>query len=120
MYISICVGSKESPDEGTFCNCSSLSSQQSPRNETALFIFLQLEIKEFIGLVLEIAATNNKDRNLGLFSLKEQSPETKCAVQRTSLLGRLLLSWIQRWEFWGTRLAFLFFPFGRQCVVLFA
>lgn len=71
--------------EGTFFStCSSRAGTRA-----ALFIFLWLEIKEFIGFILKSESFKNKSKaSRGLcFPLKEQSTETKCAAQgMTSLL----------------------------------
>lgn len=57
--------------------------------EIILFVVLRLKFKEFIGLILKLQShLKNKESEVwASFSLKEQSTETKCALQRmTSLL----------------------------------
>lgn len=90
-------------------------------NETVLFIFLRPKIKEFIGLIQksQCRLKTKAEWSLGLFSLKEQSTETKCAVQSmTSLLDSdyqagFKAGFLFFFFFLEARLPFIFFSAGR-------
>lgn len=76
-----------------FSTCSSPAGTRA-----ALFIFLWLEIKEFIGFILKSESFKNKSKaSRGLFSpLKEQSTETKwCSTRNDITFGQQLPSWFE-------------------------
>ena len=84
---------------GYFCACIPAKAASSlAGNETVLFIFLRLEIKEFIGLILKLQShlKTKAEQILGLFSPERTKYRDKvCSAKNDITFGQRLLNWVQ-------------------------